>query len=645
MAQGESPQRIEMATAPAPRDPQSAYRERLAYFTSLRDRYNRRRYRWANLSVVAFLGGLGLLLVAAFAGGGVWLAAGLLALALFAVAFVRQAQLDETHRRFVALCELSAEGEARLRRDWDQMTLRAAPTAPGDLHSAPTASDLDLLGHASLQHLLHTVTTPAGQRTLASWLLTPAPPAVIRERQVAVRELAPQLNLRDELSVFGKLSNMPPEGYQRFLAWAQGDTRLARGRWLTVWSFAAPVALVAFIAAQISGVIPYPLWLLVLVANVGVIQWRGKQVEAEIDHVAETRGAFLPYAGLFAFLRGQRFEAPLLRRSHEALSAVSGAADARLQTLGRIMRFGDMRLSVIGPALQIGLLWNVHTLRMLEGWRERTGSQAPEWFELLAAIEALAGLAALSFDNPDWAFPEVTDTPTGRLEARGLGHPLLPPDTCVRNDVAVGPPGTFLLVTGSNMSGKSTLLRAIGVNVTLAQAGAPVCASAMSLPPVALATSMRAQGSLEAGVSYFMAELRRLKQVVDELRAVALAGGRVPVFLLDEILSGTNTSERQIAARSVIRYLLDLGATGAVSTHDLTLAQAPDLTPMSQAVHFTERFTRDASGPAMSFDYILRPGIATSVNALKLMEIVGLPAPEPAPESHDDAQPERGPVV
>jgi DNA mismatch repair ATPase MutS len=178
------------------------------------------------------------------------------------------------------------------------------------------------------------------------------------------------------------------------------------------------------------------------------------------------------------------------------------------------------------------------------------------------------------------------------------------------------------------MSGKSTLLRAIGVNVTLAQAGAPVCASAMSLPPMALAVSMRAQDSLEAGVSYFMAELRRLKQVVDTLRAVASHGERTPVFLLDEILSGTNTSERQIAARTVIRYLLDLGATGAVSTHDLTLAQAPDLTPLSQPVHFTERFTRDANGPAMTFDYILRPGIATSVNALKLMELVGLPAPD-----------------
>ncbi len=292
--------------------------------------------------------------------------------------------------------------------------------------------------------------------------------------------------------------------------------------------------------------------------------------------------------------------------------------------------------------MQLGLLWDVHTLRMLERWRERSGTQAPQWFALLAEIEALAGLATLSYDNPTWAFPTVTDTAEkgdARLEARALGHPLLPPDGCVRNDVTIGPPGTFLLVTGSNMSGKSTLLRAIGVNVALAQAGAPVCAEAFALPPVALATSMRAQDSLEAGVSYFMAELRRLKQIVDELSVVARAGERVPVFLLDEILSGTNTSERQIAARSVIRYLLDLGATGAVSTHDLTLAQAPDLTPLSQPVHFTERFTRDASGPSMTFDYRLRPGVATSVNALKLMEIVGLPAPAAEQES------ERGPVV
>ncbi len=645
MALDESATRAELADAPTPRDPQTAYRERLAYFTTLRDAYNRRRYGWANLSVVAFLGALALLVVAAFEGGGWWLVGGLLALALFVVAFVRQAQLDERHRRYVALCELSVEGQARLRRDWSHMTLRAAPSpaaaetpeTPANALAASNAADLDLLGHASLQHLLHTATTPAGQELLTAWLLAPAPPALIRERQAAVRELAPQLNLRDELSVFGKLSNMQASEYQRFITWAGESAQLARGSWLSAWSFVAPLALALLVAAQISGVIPYPLWLLVLIVNVGVIQQRGQQIETEVDRVAGTRNAFLPYAGLFAFLRTQRYEAPLLRRTHDALEAVSGSADAQLRTLGRIMRFGDARLSVIGPALQIGLLWNVHTLRLLEGWRARSGSRVAGWFALLAEVEALAGLGALSFDNPEWAFPDITAmSGTSRLEAQALGHPLLPPDACVRNDVTVGPPGTFLLVTGSNMSGKSTLLRAIGVNVALAQAGAPVCAASMSLPPLALGSSMRAQDSLEEGVSYFMAELRRLKQVVDYLRAVAQQGERVPIFLLDEILSGTNTSERQIAARTVIRHLLDHGATGVVSTHDLTLAQAPDLTPLSQAVHFTERFTRDANGPAMTFDYILRPGIATSVNALKLMELVGLPAPDsvdgPRPE-------------
>ena len=637
VAWDESAMRAEMVDAPAPREPQAAYRERLTYFSALRDSYNRRRYRWANLSVVAFLVALALLVFAPFAGGGWWVAGGVVALALFVGAFIRQAQLDEQHRRYVALCELSDEGLARLRREWSHMTLPAAPTpataasapatSPGGL-SASDATDLDLLGHASLQHLLHTVTTPAGQRLLASWLMAPAAPATIRERQVAVRELAPQITLRDEVSVFGKLSRMRAEEYQRFLAWAEESSRLTQAGWLTAWSFIAPAALVLSVIGQISGILPYPLWLVILVINMGVIQWRGAQIEAEVSRVSTTRDAFLPYAGLFAFLRSQRFEAPLLSRAHDAIEVASGSADTQLRALGRIMRFGDARLSVIGPALQLGLFWNVHTLRMLERWRERAGSHVSGWFNLLAEVEAIAGLAALSFDNPDWAFPEITDAPTGSMEAQALGHPLLPPDSCVRNDVAVGPAGSFLLVTGSNMSGKSTLLRAIGANVTLAQAGAPVCASAMTLPPMALAVSMRAQDSLEEGVSYFMAELRRLKQVVDALTEAARRGERLPVFLLDEILSGTNTSERQIAARAVIRHLLDLGATGAVSTHDLTLAQAPDLTPLSHPVHFTERFTRDANGPAMTFDYILRPGVATSVNALRLMELVGLPAPD-----------------
>jgi DNA mismatch repair ATPase MutS len=198
----------------------------------------------------------------------------------------------------------------------------------------------------------------------------------------------------------------------------------------------------------------------------------------------------------------------------------------------------------------------------------------------------------------------------------------------VGNDVTLGPPGSFLLVTGSNMSGKSTLLRAIGTNVVLAQAGGPVCASAFRLCPVALATSIRVQDSLEYGVSYFMAELGRLKLVVDETEAVARAGERTPLFLLDEILHGTNTSERQFAAAHTVAYLLARGATGAVSTHDLSLAAAPELAPHATLAHFTDSFVRGPDALSMRFDYVLRPGLATSTNALELMEMAGLPLPD-----------------
>ena len=178
------------------------------------------------------------------------------------------------------------------------------------------------------------------------------------------------------------------------------------------------------------------------------------------------------------------------------------------------------------------------------------------------------------------------------------------------------------------MSGKSTLLRAIGVNIVLAQAGGPVCAAALRLPPLALATSMRVQDSLDQGVSYFMAELQRLKEVVDAAERVGSTGERTLLFLLDEILHGTNTGERQIAARRIILHLLNLGATGAVSTHDLMLAGAHGLSAVSQLVHFTEQFARGVDGLMMTFDYKLRPGIATSTNALHLMEMIGLPAVE-----------------
>jgi DNA mismatch repair ATPase MutS len=272
------------------------------------------------------------------------------------------------------------------------------------------------------------------------------------------------------------------------------------------------------------------------------------------------------------------------------------------------------------------LLWDFHVLALLERWQRRNGQLVRCWFEALSEWEALASLATLAHDNPTWAFPVIAN----RAErdrtvcARSLAHPLIPADSRVANDVSIGPPGTFLLVTGSNMSGKTTLLRAIGTNVVLAQAGAPVCAERLSMPPVSLATSMRIHDSLTSGVSYYLAELMRLKEIVDIARTHPVDAGRVVLYLLDEILQGTNTAERQMAVRRVLSHLLNQGAIGAVSTHDLQVAAAPPLSYACHAVHFRETIHNELGRHEMTFDYKLREGLATTSNALKLLEIVGL---------------------
>jgi DNA mismatch repair ATPase MutS len=273
--------------------------------------------------------------------------------------------------------------------------------------------------------------------------------------------------------------------------------------------------------------------------------------------------------------------------------------------------------------LNVLVLWDVHALAWLDRWRQRYGRRVRDCLAALGDVEALAALGMLAHDNPDWTFP-VFDESSDRLTGKALGHPLLPATVRVANDVTVGPPGTLLLVTGSNMSGKSTLLRAVGLNVVLAQAGAPVCAARLAMPLVEVRTSIRLSDSLERGVSLFMAELERLKEIVDAAR---LEGREhLLLYLLDEILHGTNTAERLIAARAVLSYLVHAGAIGAVTTHDLTLAADGALAAASTPVHFTEHVTSgDGQGAsAMTFDYLLRPGLATSTNALKLLALVGL---------------------
>jgi hypothetical protein len=457
----------------------------------------------------------------------------------------------------------------------------------------------------------------------------------LHERQAAVAELAPLAAWREELVWRGRATGTPSPDPEPFLDWAESEPFLASRRALVWGARLSPPLFWLLLLAQLADVVHWPLWIVPILGNL-LLGWQlvGTAVK-RLNDVRYFAGALGAYAQAFDHLAEPSFAAPALQRLQAALQ-VEGQAAGEIRRLHRIVRLAQPASSMIYPLIELTTLWNVHVLDLLERWQARSGRRARGWLAALGEAEALSALARLQHDNPTWTLPTLDPTATA-FEAKALGHPLLPGDSRIANDLSLGPAEAFLLVTGSNMSGKSTLLRAVGVNTVLAQAGGPVCATALRLPPLQLWTAMRVSDSLERGVSFFMAELERLRDVVEAARAATSlpprtgegpgVGAPPVLYLLDEILQGTNTAERQIAARRVIRLLLRCLAVGAVSTHDLTLADAPDLSEAAQAIHLTEIVVDGPEGAQMTFDYRIRPGIARSTNALRLLDMVGLTEP------------------
>ncbi len=378
--------------------------------------------------------------------------------------------------------------------------------------------------------------------------------------------------------------------------------------------------------AGLFGLLPVPLWwvVLLMLVNLIVTHLNAERLEATFHQVAAREREFQLYAGALGALAGQPFASPRLREVAADLESEGRPAAGWMDLLHRRLVLADTRRAgIIHFPLQVLTLWDFHMVDLLERWQQAAGPRARAWLAALGDCEALAALAGLAHDNPAWVYPQVSEAAPSVYNARGLGHPLLPESARVANDVEVGPSGTFLLVTGSNMSGKSTLLRAIGINAVLAQAGGPVCAAGLTLPPLDLATCILVEDSLADGVSFFLAELHRIRQVVDAAER-SRAAGRTLLYLLDEVLRGTNSAERQVAVRRILLHLLDQDAIGAVSTHDLQLAEIEELKAASRPVHFRESFRETAEGPQMTFDYCMREGVAQTVNALKLLEMVGL---------------------
>ena len=573
-------------------------------------------------------------------------------LAFFVVVVVNEPlrdRLEELRRQLGVIKRLIA----RLQRDWDQLATRnlTAKLAEVQLppHQRDVADDLDLLGRASLFHFISMAATVPGIHTLASWLTQPADATVATDRARAIATLAPMHDQRLRFYTLAREVGESSGDPQSFVAWAGDKPWLDSRKWLIAWANVSALIAVAAIIAVIGIVIGFvPVMILktsgiVLGALVAINLLLTAAVLGPAHQIfsiaMSNRQAVSRYQELFGAASwldtpaDEDADGCLGRIRHEILGHDRCAKEG-MAALGRVASAGGLRQSagtfLLYLPLQAFGLWDVRVLRKLESWQAEYGNDVSGWFDALGELESLMSLAALRDEYPEWANPtwiRDADQASGDQVITGtsIGHPLLDDDSRVHNDVSVGPPGTLLLVTGSNMSGKSTMLRSIGLNVSLAATGGPVCAKSFTLPSVEMGTSIRVSDNLSEGVSFYMAELQRLKSVVDQGRRLAKIEGRTLLFLLDEILQGTNSRERQIAVVQVLRHLMDSRAIGAISTHDLELADEPELMSVSTAVHFRETIRPDAQGnDQMTFDYKMREGVSPTTNALKLLEIVGL---------------------
>jgi hypothetical protein len=474
------------------------------------------------------------------------------------------------------------------------------------------AADLDLFGRGGLFELLSTARTRIGEETLAKWLLSPSPVDEIRERHTAVRELRDQLDLREDLAVLGEDASVGvyPEALWR---WAEAPNQM-KPEWIR-W-IAAVLAVAAVAGAVIWGYFVTPTPLILIVLTEAIVAYRLRKPMEEVLHGSEQAFRDLGLlSGVLARVERHSFGAPRLQALQRELSSHQLASSRAIARLRTIVNLSDSRRNMFVGALNVPLMYSVQVAFAAERWRKAHGHAVRAWLNVTGEIEALLCLATYSYEHPDDPFPEFVEG-AACFDGAGIGHPLLPAGTCVRNDVNLAGGKRVFLVSGSNMSGKSTLLRTVGINAVLAMAGAPVRAQRLLLTPLHVGASIRVNDSLQEGSSRFYAEITRLRQIFD------LASGDPPLlFLLDELLQGTNSNDRRIGAEGLVLALLKRGGIGLVSTHDLALAEiGGSLDGQLCNVHLQEEFENGK----MSFDYKLREGVVTKSNGLALMRSIGL---------------------
>ncbi|HEV7782144.1 MAG TPA: hypothetical protein VGO58_12810 [Chitinophagaceae bacterium] len=489
----------------------------------------------------------------------------------------------------------------------------------GDQYKPSTheyANDLDIFGRASLYQYINRTNSEQGNKLLAGWLLDPAPATIILQRQEAVKELVPDLAWRQQLQSCGKDSLITIAVQQRVENWLEQPIQFINKKIWKALLVILPAISFILLGIHIAGIISpatfYPLLFLQLVISLGI----SKKIMPAYVQLNKAASQLESLSGCIGWIEQKKFNSILLQHKNKDQQTGNATASKKINKLKKILDLLDIRLNpLVFLPLNAFLFWDLQQVFALEKWKTGNKEDVSNWFNEVGEMEALSSLATLSFNHPGWCFPVITGD-KAVVDGEKIGHPLIPAEKLVYNSFSTGGLSTMNIVTGSNMAGKSTFLRSIGVNLVLAMTGAPVCASAFRVSHMKVMSSMRVSDNLEESTSTFYAELKKLKEVIE-----AVYAGQDVFLLLDEILRGTNSADRHTGSEALIKQLIQHNAAGMIATHDLALAKLADAFPAQiHNYHFDVQVADDE----LYFDYQLKRGVCTSMNASILMKKIGI---------------------
>lgn len=594
------------------------YTDRADAFAA-RARQERRRYnRFSLLRLLTFIAALVLVILLI---SWQWLTGLIVALVLI-IAFAR---FVRWHQQLLARAEflehmarINRAESAALEYDYQHFAAGGPYTDPGH----PYSLDLDIFGPYSLFQYLNRSTTAVGAERLARWLQAPAPTNEVQQRQRAVAALAPQVEWRQTLQAIGANLNDELRYRDQLLGWLEAAPVVAGRPWLRRSLWLVPLLMSGVVAGLFLG-LPWGVALLFLLVPGLILRQHTEAVNRLHAHTAYAGGVLNRYSALIAHVESADFQEPRLQQLQAAFRGEHAVASTAIRQLAYAISQLDVRYNIFAILLEFSLLWSLQWAYRLDRWKAAHRAALPAWFEALAELEALLSLGNLHYNQPDWCFPALTDAP--ELTAEALGHPLIRNSIRVTNEIQMPTHGHIHLITGSNMAGKSTWLRTVGINIVLALAGAPVCARQLRLPQLQVYTSMRTQDALHESTSSFFAELKRLKFIIEAVEDPTKTDGRPVFFLLDEILKGTNSRDRHTGAKALIRQLIRSRGAGLIATHDLELAVMEN-----EAGSQVENWAMEVktSGENLVFDYKLQRGVSQSFNATHLMRAMGIAIPE-----------------